>query len=162
MKHPRDRQLLDVLASGRTASAELARHLDECADCRQRLDAYAETWDILGRVREEDIPAGLAMDIMRTVERERIARKRRGIMTRLWDFVGPIGRAAAVIVAASAVGFALGRFTAPPNPVEPSRQRITSHEAARAAFLDQLGSASLGINEVLTMASEPPREDQDR
>jgi hypothetical protein len=65
-----------------------------------------------------------------------------------------------VIVAASAVGFAAGRFTAPQGPQRgPAQQTITSDEAAQAAFLDELASPPLGISEALSMAMEPQEEE---
>jgi len=160
MKHASDRQLLDLLAAQRPPTDELARHLDDCDECRGRLETYSRTWDILGRVNEEDIPADLAMGIVQAAERQSRAAPRRSALGRLWDSVGPVGRAAAVIVAVSAAGFSLGRFTAPSGPARsPAGQAITSDEAAEAAFFDRLGAAPVGLSEALSMVAEPRRED---
>jgi len=163
MKHASDRELLDMLAANRHAPEELARHLDQCAECRRRLEAYAGTWDLLGRVGRDDIPAELAEGIMRAAERQGRPAGRSGVAARLWASVGPIGRAAAVIVAASTAGFAVGRFTAPAGPRHtPAGRSVTSDEVAQAVFLDELATAPLGISEALSMATEPQGEEQER
>ena len=123
MTHASDRQLLDLLASGSAAEGQLAEHLDGCDECRQRLDDYVRTWDILGRAEvEEKTPAGLAMRIMQAAERENRPAVRPGLLVRIWRAPGTIGRVAAIVLAATAIGFAAGRLTAT-NPVPTPRRR---------------------------------------
>lgn len=160
MKHASDRELLDMLAAGRPAPDDLAGHLDHCAECRQRLDEYFETWDLLRRVEPEDIPADLASGILRAAGQE--SRGRQGVVARLWEYVGPIGRAAAIIVVASAIGFAMGRFTAPRGGENvPAAVPITSQEAAEAVFFDELATAPLGIGEALDLATLPAEQEHE-
>jgi hypothetical protein len=162
MKHASDRQLLDLLSAGPPGQGELARHLDVCPECRSRLERFAGTWEILGRVDTTAVPADLAGRITRAVERQDQAPSR-GVLARLWQSAGPIGRVAAAVLAASAVGFALGRFSGTaPSPDGAASHTVTQTEAARAVYLDQICTPSVGLGDALSISYLPELEEQER
>jgi len=162
MKHASDRQLLDLLSSGPPAQGELAGHLDACPECRSRLERFAETWEILGRDEAAAAPADLAGRIMMAAQRQGQLRPA-GVLARLWQSAGPIGRVAAAVLAASAAGFALGRFTGTVSSNDGMAARaVTQAEATQAVYLDQICTPSVGLGDGLSISYLPQQEEQEQ
>lgn len=161
MKHASDRQLLDLLALGPPGEGELAGHLDCCAECRARLERFAETWEVLGHLEASPASVDLAERIVQAAAGEPAPASPAGLPGRLWAAAGPLGRVAAVVLAASAAGFALGRFTGTGQTrVGPAAQAVTQAEAANAVYLDQFCSPSVGIDHALSISYLEQQEEE--
>ena len=124
MEHLSDNQLLDLLAAPGAVAGSQADHLAGCEDCRQRLAALRETWDVLGQWTVEDRDVDLTARIMSQAHSVRTIR--------LWQ-----PQALVRVAAAIALGFALGGLAG-----RPGAPAISHEQVSEAMYLDALALQS--------------------
>ena len=147
--HPRDSQLLDLLAAGEQAAhPDLRKHLEECALCRSRLDRFAQMWDLTAQASPHDISQWCA---------DLPLPGRRPALWTAW-----YARAAAVIALAVLTGFAAGRFSrVGPSPDGGNHQLVAAPaEVAAAMHLDLLSADPVGLDRIWPLPSQTPQEAQ--
>ncbi len=144
--HPRDSQLLDLLAAGeQTADPDLRKHLEKCALCRDRLDRFAQMWDLTAQASPQDIQEWCA---------ELPGPARRPGLWSAW-----YTRAAAVIALAVLTGFAAGRFSRlDPSLDRTGRPLAAPAELAAAMHLDLLSADPVGLDRIWPLPSQTPQE----
>lgn len=120
MEHPTDREILDALAGQPEALSILQDHLAACESCRNRMQEFQRTWDVLGEWTVEAPDIDLTADILKQ------AGKVRSIY--LWQ-PGTLLRIAASII----VGIGAGSLTA-----LSMRAEISSEQVSEAMHLDVL------------------------
>ena len=123
MEHLSDNQLLDILNPD-APEASPTGHLAECADCRRRLAALRETWDVLGQWTVEDRTVDLTDRIL--------SRAQAAPSIYVWQ-----PRALLRVAAAIAMGLALGGLAGRPGPAPVSQQQVSE-----AMYLDALALQS--------------------
>lgn len=124
MEHLSDNQLLDLLAAHGPTAGSQAEHLAGCADCRQRLAALRETWDVLGQWTVEEREVDLTARIM--------SQAQSGRTIYFWQ-----PRALLRVAAAIAIGFALGGLAG-----RPGSPAVSHEQVSEAMYLDVLALQS--------------------
>lgn len=152
MEHLDDRVILELLTLGPKADKGLLAHLGECDQCRRRFEQLAEIHSLLGQWQLPLAQVDLADKIVQ--QARQTPRVSRGLA-----FAFPLGRAAAAIIAAAAIGYTSGWLTHPsqkPLPAVPVA--ATEADVSELLHLDVLSYMPVGLSDSLDQLGANPQE----
>ena len=159
MPHLTNRELLWLISGDPAESAgeKAEEHTKQCPDCRARLKALAETWQLLGTWQLPPEECDLTGRIVRAAAMQADGSRRRW---RARPAIHQLAKAAAVVVLAAAIGYTVGRATRPEERPGFSRSvgGADEDELIRTLDLRALGSPPVGLADLLLPHTTNVRE----